>query len=184
MLGKESLGLIIPVNEPHLFNRMKESADVVGIEIPRNVNLVQNIRSQVYVTYNDKFLEAKAFPKLYPYGYGSWYYGCGISISNFIKHRLLAFDSRFRNNCDWIYFLYDRVIKQRLFYFNQSRKINIRDQQRPITQRDIANENAVDEINHEEASKYARYGQMVPPSIPGKLLHFYSCKLKDLKVHI
>ena len=139
VLGKESHGLIIPVNEPQLFNRMKESADVVGIEIPRNVNLVQNIRSQVYVTYNDKFLEAKAFPKLYPYGYGSWYYGCGISISNFIKHRLLAFDSRFRNNCDWIYFMYDRVIKQRLFYFNQSRKNNIRDQQRPITQIDIAN---------------------------------------------
>ncbi len=70
--------------------------------------------------------------------------------------------------------MYDRVIKQCLFYFNQSRKINVRDQQRPITQRDIANDNVADDMNQEEASKYARYFQMVPQSTPGKLQSFLS----------
>jgi hypothetical protein len=70
--------------------------------------------------------------------------------------------------------MYDRVIKQCLFYFNQSRKINILDQQRPITQRDIANDNVADDMNQEKASKYPRYFQMVPQSIPGKLQSFLS----------
>lgn len=45
--------------------------------------------------------------------------------SEYIKFRLLDYDSRFRNEEDFIFFWFDRLIKDRLFHLNRLRCINM-----------------------------------------------------------
>ena len=64
--------------------------------------------------------------------------------------------------------MYDRAIKQRLFYFNFSRKININEQIESLTAELILNED--NEIDINNINQYSRYGSIVPKTIPGKQL--------------
>lgn len=141
----------------------------------------------MYITYDDKNLEAKIFPELFPYGNGSWNRECGISIGNYIKQRLLFIDNRFRNSYNWSYFMFDRVIKQRLFYFSHTLKTNIQDREDVLTFRELRTnqENMEYFLQKNKDNKdiplncYARYGTIVPNTIPG-CKSYWTSRLLDL----
>lgn len=150
------------------------------------------------VTYNDKYLEAKAFPELFPYGIGSWYHGCGLTIGNYVKHRLLSYNERFRRNNKWSYFMFDRVIKRRLFYYSHALKLNVQQRDDILIFRELRiNEqnltefmernNRINSQTNIDTNKncYELYRNIVPNTIPGcksywtsRLLNFMAMSRK------
>lgn len=139
IVGKDRKSLIIP-------------ADNVKIESDLQDKL-NSIRNIITVSYSDPNLEAKRWPQLFPYGKGSWRRNSSLKQQTYVKHRLFAIDARFRNCNEFMFFWYDRLIKERLSYYNnRQRTVNVTELLGSLQVKDVT-EN--------------KYGSVVPSSIPG-----------------
>lgn len=116
-LDREDAAICLPHTEEKQLPQIDEKEDLVGFQNPKN-SIFSN------TSYNDVELEAKAWPHLFPYGNGSYHYTSKISISEYVKYRLLNFDSRWRKDPHWAFFFFDRMVKQRILYANRMRKAN------------------------------------------------------------
>ena len=66
-------------------------SDKAGRQYPKHRSR-DKLQDLCHTTYGEKYLDAKAFPHLHPYGHGGWYHKCPMAFQSHIKMRL--FDIR------------------------------------------------------------------------------------------
>ena len=91
-----------------------------------------------------------------------------MKAGEYLKHRLLNFDSRWRKDRSFSFHWYDRQIKQRLFYIAKARKAKRIDRVEALTS-----------LQLQDATFYDKLGQIVPATITGSK-SYWNSKTLDL----
>lgn len=171
-LGQKTAALVVPFSEDRNAPQLNECEDVAGIQHPERKpeevsKAERDILLATKVTYHDSNLEAKAWPHLFPYGTGSWDSGLGLSPTGYCKLRLLNYSNRWRKDPQWAFFWFDRLTKNRIFYYNRARRGKRIGRDELLTSMKVKGENP-----------YDAYGTEVPNTIPGSK-GYWSARLLD-----
>ena len=172
-LKDELTGIVMSTDEPGDIPNLDPRSDVAGVQHPRpdyNKHL-QELIELTKVRYNDMYLEAKIFPHLFPFATGGWTEDSPLKQGEYLKHRLLNYDNRWRKDPSFSYYFYDRLIKQRLFYVAHARIARTTGRVDSLTAGNMRNEHS--------NSFYDKLGQVVPAQITGSR-SYWSSKLLDL----
>lgn len=111
-------------------------------------------RLQKNLSFEDPDLEAKLFPHLFPYGMGSWQrMKGGITLGAYTKMRLKHADRRWANDRYYLYFTFDRLIKERIMFSNFVLATN-RNRDKPLNAGQIK-------------ESYYNYGTLMPAEVAG-----------------
>jgi hypothetical protein len=161
--------LIINVSEekskPLIINN-KENI-IIGQSYLRNYN---NNNSKEYDYITDHDIEGKLFPHLFPDGKGFFVkIANSITLAQYFRNRLLNYDPRWRNDRYYVFYAYDRLVKERIYCVNNMVK---------------ARTNLMDRLNtnefaHNDYENYYKYGSFVPKCITGSKAYWKS-KYYDL----
>ena len=104
--------------------------DIEGCSLPRNEahKHVLGLQSSVdaenadleKLKQDDRHLEEKLFPCLFPSGRGGWNSQTdgSLSFSSYLKMRLRSMDTRWRDDPKWTLFSFDRGVKSKVFAYN------------------------------------------------------------------
>ncbi len=164
LVGKDKMGLLIPADNVKIESNINAESHKFGVQHPYQENL-KSLRDIIFVNYNDPDLEAKRWPHLFPEGNGSWKKRTSLKQQTYVKHRLLGIDPRFRKNNEFMFFWYDRLLKERLLYYNnRQRTVNVTNLMASIQVKDVR--------EHEN-----KYGSVVPSSITGSKTYWNARKL-------
>lgn len=171
-LGQKTAALVVPFSEDRNAPQLNECEDVAGIQHPERKpeevsKAERDILLATKVTYHDSNLEAKAWPHLFPYGTGSWASGLGLSPTGYCKLRLLNYSNRWRKDPQCAFFWFDRLTKNRIFYYNRARRGKRIGRDELLTSMKVKGENP-----------YDAYGTEVPNTIPGSK-GYWSARLLD-----
>ena len=82
---------------------------------------LKELKQLTHVSYQDPYLEPKLWPHLFPFGTGGWSQDTCLKAGEYLKHRLLNLDARWRKDPSFSFHWYDRQIKLRLFYVAKAR---------------------------------------------------------------
>ena len=170
-LKDELTGIVMNTDEPGKIPNLDPRSDVAGVQHPRP-DYDQHLQELIQLTkvrYNDMCLEAKLFPHLFPFATGGWTEDSPLKQGEYLKHRLLNYDDRWRK--DPSYYFYDRLIKQRLFYVAHARRARTTGRVDDLTAGNMRDKNS--------NSFYDKLGQIVPAQITGSR-SYWSSKLLDL----
>ena len=67
------------------------------------------------------------FPTLYPNGkhsFNSNYIKSGMTLKEYIKMRLLSCRLEYRMNIDWVFWMFDRAMKEQILSYNNVPLVN------------------------------------------------------------
>ncbi|CAC5390818.1 unnamed protein product [Mytilus coruscus] len=168
----KSKGLIIPADNIIKPNQQSDYY-ILGNSISREVHstTVLPANSQPDHLYSsDKNLEAKVFPHLFPDGSGSWSkQKNALTLGQYHKHRLLHSDRRWANDKLYLFYAFDRNMKERILNYP-----NI-----PT----MSNANRTGNVTAKEVSKsknsYDKYSKVLPATVTGSKA-FWRKKWLDL----
>ena len=122
---------------------------------------VEHLQQLTTVYYGDKFLKAKVFPHIHPFGFGGWYYGCSMDFSDHVKMRLFDVSYRgwYARDRHYPFYKFDFMVKQRLKAC-AAKTVNTAQQTEKIT---------AEKVLSAEGSEdpYSSYGKEMPNCIPG-----------------
>ena len=172
-LKDELTGIVMNTDEPGKIPNLDPRSDVAGVQHPRP-DYDQHLQELIQLTkvrYNDMCLEAKLFPHLFPFATGGWTEDSPLKQGEYLKHRLLNYDDRWRKDPSFSYYFYDRLIKQRLFYVAHARRARTTGRVDDLT--------AGNMLDKSSNSFYDKLGQIVPAQITGSR-SYWSSKLLDL----
>ena len=113
ILEDEAKGMAFPVDSTYFdkYSPLYGNLDIAGIQNPKPhiIHKVQDsiewLRSCTSVQYGQEYLLEKAFPHLFPYGEGGWYYKCLLGLSQFTKIRLLDPRGYFAKDSNFPFFI-------------------------------------------------------------------------------
>ena len=116
MPAHENVGMLIvadPENDLNSVPVINAHEHSIGecIEI-----IKENVREIGTVELLHKDVEAMMWPILFPYGNGGFKKTKGLEIPRYGQLRLLNYDSRWRDNKEYSFFLYDRIVRNCLTY--------------------------------------------------------------------
>ena len=169
-LDAENIGLAVPLDNQESLPALNPRSDQAGIQHPKKTETHES-----KISYLDPDLEAKAWPCLFPFGVGSWYFRSELPMMTYVKRHLLNIDPRWRRDNQWPFFWLDRMFKARLFYNARARKASVtKEAENPVTVGDL--------LEEEEASVYQQYGTQVPNTIPGSKSYWSSKLLEVLEM--
>ena len=161
---KRQRGLLFPAQS---VQGPKAPVDIGTVKIGKHLALSaanSNKKDDPYarvetVTYSDPNLEAKIFPHLFPYGFGSWKRPASkttaFTLGAYHKLRLLHADRRWANDRCYPFFAFDRNMKARIFYINNVLATN-KNRETPITS-----------SNLKDSQSYYKYGNVMNSTITG-----------------
>ena len=107
----------------------------------------------------DVFLEERCFPHLFPYGVGGYMSTAldgknpNMGFTNYVRHRLLHVDSRFRNDTVYVFFL---LLVKELVELQRSKETYLRQARRMPD----LNINTIKNLKHENLERYNRSFQV------------------------
>eukprot|EP00112_Aurelia_sp_Birch-Aquarium-sp1_P026726 Seg968.10 transcript_id=Seg968.10/GoldUCD/mRNA.D3Y31 product="hypothetical protein" protein_id=Seg968.10/GoldUCD/D3Y31 len=161
-LHDEESGLVVSFNEPDDIQQLDQRKDHAGVQHPRsqdNSDSVRDLKDLTRVSYSDPLLEAKLWPHLFPYATGCWDAESPLKAGEYLKHRLLNIDNRWRKDTSFSFHWYDRLIKSRLFYIAQARKAKRTGRVEELVSKSVK--------DNRSDSFYERLGKIVPSTITG-----------------
>ena len=83
----------------------------------------RHLLQETWVPANDPHYDAKCWPCVHPYGTGSLLSEVGSGgLQRHARNRLTSIQSWFRQNALWGFWMYDRLIKEALFFKHKRRK--------------------------------------------------------------
>ena len=130
---------------------------------------IQQLRECTSVQYGQKYLLEKAFPHLFPYGKGGWYYKCLLGLSQYTKSKLLDCRGYFSNDVNFPFFMFDYMTKIRLHSYNSKKIVAVKKLEHRLTAGEVMAANKV-----QDDDNYASYGTEVPRVIPGSKQYWKS----------
>ena len=84
----------------------------------------RHLLRETWVPANDPHYDAKCWPCVHPYSTGSLLSEIGSGgLQRFARNRLASLQSWFRKTALWSFWMYDRLIKEALFFKNKNRAI-------------------------------------------------------------
>lgn len=148
-------GLIINVEDAK-----NKTYEIPNLKAQMGISIAKagNACSKEAVFSNNTDTEGRLFPHLFPYGKG--YYRQekkGITFAKYCRIKLLNFDPRWRDDKYYIFYIYDRMTKQRLMAINNMIKARA----------NLAETKNVENLTKNEYDSYYKYGSFVPNSILG-----------------
>ena len=161
-LHDEENGLVVSFNEQDDIQQLDQRIDHAGVQHPRSQDdneSVRNLKDLTRVSYSDPLLEAKLWPHLFPYATGCWDAESLLKAGEYLKHRLLNIDDRWRKDTSFSFHWYDRLIKSRLFYIAQARRAKRTGRVEELVSKSIKDKRS--------DSFYERLGKIVPSTITG-----------------
>jgi ATP-dependent DNA helicase PIF1 len=174
ILDREKAGLFVPVEEFETELCVGSEDIVAGKQHQLPFSRLKELK---YVTYDDKNLEAKVFPNLFPYGIGAYGLRGPLTRNDYTYWHLLCPDSRFRRFTQFGFFETHRRNVELLLAYNRVRKAQVCGRTEPITSKNLQQENVEDPPN-----PFSRYGTSIPNSLPGSKSYWHSrfCDLMAL----
>ena len=117
----EKDSLILPLDDMAKVPPIRTHHDEIAITHPDDSvqSVIDDLEQTTHIKYKDPDLEAKAWPTLFPHGYGSWNGRSSIQ-AEYQKPRLLDVNPRFRNDPFWSFFNFDRRIKRSIAGHNRT----------------------------------------------------------------
>ncbi len=172
-LKGESIGLLMDVNQPEDIPKLDPQVDEIGFQHPigKLEQSLKDLRDTTRITFNEPDLEAKLWPHLFPFANGGWSPDGDLKPVEYLKHRLLNIDDRWRKDESFSFQWYDKLVKTKLFYVANARRVKRTDRVDDLTSEKLRD----DQTN----SYYDRLGQVVPATIPGTRVYWNS-KLLEL----
>ena len=170
-LKEEQSGIVTNLDDSIFNTHLDESNDVAGVQHPNMDHLdkrLHELKQLTKVSYNDPYLEAKLWPHLFPFGNGGWCQDSLLKTGEYLKHKLLNLDARWRKDQSFSFHWYDRQIKSRLFYVAKSRKAKRQNRTDNLTSSKL-----------KEETFYDKLGNIVPATITGSR-SYWNSKLLDL----
>ena len=167
LLEEEAVGMAFPVDAtyfdqfPLIFD--EGLSDIAGRQNPRLKVSQDKLKELTKARYGDHDLEAKTFPHLHPWGFGGWYYGCGIPYHAHCKMRLFDVRGWFASDQFYPYFRYDCMTKMRLRMSNAGRVVKVGNLQESLDAGKVKSQDP-----------YSIYGSQVPRVIPGSKQYWKS----------
>ena len=64
-----------------------------------------------HASYGEKYLDAKAFPHLHPYGHEGWYHKCPMAFQAHTKMKLFDIRGIYATDHCYCFFKYDYMVK-------------------------------------------------------------------------
>ena len=126
----------------------------IGEQIQKNENKLHNPRP---LSFEDPHLEAKLFPHLFPHGKGSWRKESNaITLGAYHRMRLNNVDRCWANDRHYLYFTFDRTMKNRIIFSNKALSTNEK-REKEVTAGDISN----------TPENYYKYGTLLPATVTG-----------------
>lgn len=135
LLHKEKTALIIPAEDERNVPLIHPDMDTAAVSHPK-LNAPSKTNS---LSYSDPDLEAKIWPHLFPYGTGSYRFRSDLDYAEYVKFRLLYPDSRFRDDINYSFFMYDRGIKAKIYYNAHCRTVQHHQLINPLTSDQVYN---------------------------------------------
>ena len=176
ILEDEAIGMAFPVDSAYFdkYSPLYGDLDIAGIQNPQPhiIDKVQDntewLRSCTSVQYGQEYLLEKAFPHLFPYGEGGWYYKCMLGLSQFTKIRLLDPRGYFAKDSNFPFFMFDYMTKIRLRAYNSKKVVTSGKLEESLTAGKVI---AADKPL---SDPYASYGTEVPRVVPGSKQYWKS----------
>ena len=176
ILENEALGMAFPVDSTYFdkYSPLYGNLDIAGIQNPKPhiIDKVQDsvewLRSCTSVQYGQEYLFEKAFPHLFPYGEGGWYYKCLLGLSQFTKIRLLDPRGYFAKDLNFPFFMFDYMTKIHLWAYNSRKVVASGKLEKSLTAgKVIVGDKPLSDL-------YASYGTEVPCVVPGSKQYWKS----------
>jgi len=125
----------------------------IGVQVPKSSSSMTRAE---YIYHNEMDVEAKLFPHLFPHGIGFWVheYG-GLSFAKYARMRLINEDSRWRTDKYYLFYVYDRIIKEKILSVNSMVKSVDKSQIK------------VKSLKNNDFEEYYKYGNLLPKCITG-----------------
>ena len=167
LLQQEAIGMIFPSSSEYFdrFPAIHSMQQEAGVQHPCKdheemlAQAVVNLRQLTTAHYGDKFLEAKLFPYIHPFGFGGWYHGCGMNFSDHVKMRLFDVRGWYARDRQYPFFKFDLMTKQRLKAY-AAKTVNTAQQTEKITAKKVL-------AAEQSEDPYSSYGKEMPNCIPG-----------------
>ncbi|CAC5411251.1 unnamed protein product [Mytilus coruscus] len=155
---KQSSRLIIPSENvvPPISNG---DSYVVGESVSRTVHQSNgsDFKPTAKLLSSDENLEAKVFPHLFPDGHGSWSkQKQALTLGQYHKHRLMHMDRRWANDKFYLFFAFDRNMKQRFCLIQKYQPYQISIER--ISQQQM-------KLGKLKRFIYDKYGHVLPASV-------------------
>ena len=171
-LRDEHNGLVTKLDDSGILPSLNPILDSAGVQHPltiHNLNTtLHELKNLTRVSYADPYLEAKLWPHLFPFGTGGWYDNSLLKAGEYLKHKLLNLDARWRKDPSFSFHWYDRQMKSRLFYVARARRAKRNSRTDNLTSCKL-----------QDQSFYEKLGNVVPTTITGSR-SYWNSKLLDL----
>ena len=176
ILEYEAKGMAFPVDSTYFdkYSPLYGNLDIAGIQNPKPhiIDKVQDsiewLRLCTSVQYGQEYLLEKAFPNLFPYGEGGWYYKCLLGLSQFTKIRLLDPRGYFAKDSNFPFFMFDYMTKIRLRAYNSEKVVASGKLEENLSA------GKVTAADKPLSDPYASYGTEVPRVVPGSKQYWKS----------
>ena len=176
VLEEEAVGMAFPIDSNYFdqYSPLYGEMDVAGIQNPKPDIIeqfqddVRVLRDFTNVKYGEKYLLEKAFPHLFLYGEGGWYYKCLLGLSQFTKIRLLDPRGWFSKDPNFPFFMFDYMTKIRMHAYNARKVVGVSRLEHKLTA------GKINQVSKDLHDPYASYGTDVPRSIPGSKQYWKS----------
>ncbi|CAF1074181.1 unnamed protein product [Brachionus calyciflorus] len=166
--NNEEIGLIINVDERKNLQYVEKVNTNIGYCVEYD-SKKDNIKKKEIFS-NDNSIEPKLFPHLLPYGTG-FFNGKlnGITLAQYFRIRLLNQDPRWRENKFYLFYAYDRLMRERIFAINNMIKARNK----------LSDNKNVESLTNDNYNDYFKYGNCIPKSITGSKA-YWKAKYHDL----
>ena len=167
LLQQEAIGMIFPSSSEYFdqFPAIHDMQQPAGVQHPqkdledKRVLATEYLRQITTAHYGDKFLEAKVFPHIHPYGFGGWHNGCSMDFSDHVKMRLFDVRGWYARDRQYPFYKFDLMTKMRLKAY-AAKTVNTAQQTEKITAGNVVSA-------EQGADPYSAYGKEMPNCIPG-----------------
>ena len=176
ILEDEAIGMAFPVDSTYFdkYSPLYGNLDIAGVQNPQPhmtdkiKDSIEWLRSCTSVQYGQEYLLEKAFPHLFPYGEGGWYYKCPLGLSQFTKIKLLDPRGYFAKDSNFPFFMFDYMTKIRLRAYNSKKVVA------SSRLEEILTAGKVIAADKPLSDPYASYGTEVPRVVPGSKQYWKS----------
>ena len=162
LLGDEVAGMAFPLDATYFDNfplyhgePILDPSDKAGHQFPKPECEV--FKRLCHASYGEKYLDAKAFPHLHPYGHGGWYHKCPMAFQAHTKMKLFDIRGIYATDHCYCFFKYDYMVKVRMRMHNARKVVKVGNLTRNLNASDVKG----------SSDPYAVYGTDIPRIIPG-----------------